>query len=48
MKLETMVSTTDLRQAGEDAKRAEAMGYDGVLTPETGHDPVTLFLGEAA
>lgn len=39
MKLETIVSTTDLRQAGEDAKRAEAMGYDGVLTPETGHDP---------
>ncbi|MBI5287528.1 MAG: TIGR03617 family F420-dependent LLM class oxidoreductase [Chloroflexi bacterium] len=39
MKLETMVSTTDLRQAAEDAKRAEALGYDGVLTPETGHDP---------
>jgi probable F420-dependent oxidoreductase len=39
MKVETMVSTTDLRQAAEDARRAEALGYDGVLTPETGHDP---------
>jgi probable F420-dependent oxidoreductase len=34
-----MVSTADLAQAGEDARRAEALGYDGVLTPETGHDP---------
>lgn len=39
MKVETAVSTTDLRQAMEDARRAEALGYDGVLTPETGHDP---------
>lgn len=39
MKIETGVSTTDLRQAAEDARRAEALGYDGVLTPETGHDP---------
>ena len=38
MKVETMVSL-DLRHAGETAKRAEALGYDGVLTPETGHDP---------
>lgn len=38
MKIETMVGP-DLRRAAEDAKRAEALGYDGVLTPETGHDP---------
>jgi probable F420-dependent oxidoreductase len=38
MKVETIIST-DLAQAPEDAKRAEALGYDGVLTPETGHDP---------
>ena len=38
MKVETMVSL-DLAQSAETAKRAEALGYDGVLTPETGHDP---------
>jgi probable F420-dependent oxidoreductase len=38
MKVETGVSL-DLAKAGEDAKRAEALGYDGVVTPETGHDP---------
>ncbi len=38
MKVETIVST-DLARAADDARRAEALGYDGVLTPETGHDP---------
>jgi probable F420-dependent oxidoreductase len=38
MKVETMVDL-DLTRSGESAKRAEALGYDGVLTPETGHDP---------
>ena len=38
MKVETIVSL-DLAQSGESARRAEALGYDGVLTPETGHDP---------
>jgi probable F420-dependent oxidoreductase len=33
------VVNPDVAHAAEDAKRAEAMGYDGVLTPETGHDP---------
>jgi len=43
MKLETLVSTTALRQGAVDAKRAEALGYDGVLTPETGHDPFATY-----
>jgi len=38
MKVETIVSL-DLSKSGEDARRAEDLGYDGVLTPETGHDP---------
>jgi probable F420-dependent oxidoreductase len=38
MKVETTVSL-DLGRAAEDAKRAERLGYDGVFTPETGHDP---------
>ncbi len=38
MKVETM-ATLDLSRTAEDAKRAEALGYDGLLTPETGHDP---------
>ena len=29
----------DLRNAGRDAKAAEATGYSGVWTAETGHDP---------
>ena len=29
----------DLAQVPEAARRAEALGYDGALTPETGHDP---------
>jgi probable F420-dependent oxidoreductase len=38
MKIETMASI-DLSRTAEDAKAAEALGYDGLLTPETGHDP---------
>ena len=38
MKVEAGVST-DLKQAPIDAQRAEALGYDGVITPETGRDP---------
>lgn len=38
MKVETIVST-DLTRAAADAQRAEALGFDGILTPETGHDP---------
>ena len=29
----------DLSQVAAAAQRAEAMGYDGAVTPETGHDP---------
>jgi probable F420-dependent oxidoreductase len=29
----------DLTQVGDAAKKAEALGYDGAFTPETGHDP---------
>lgn len=29
----------DLSQVPQAAKRAEGLGYDGVITPETGHDP---------
>ena len=29
----------DLAQVPAAAQKAEAMGYDGVITPETGHDP---------
>ncbi|MBI2723877.1 MAG: TIGR03617 family F420-dependent LLM class oxidoreductase [Chloroflexi bacterium] len=38
MKLETGVSL-DMTKTAEDARRAEALGYDGVITPETGRDP---------
>ena len=29
----------DLAQVPAAAQKAEALGYDGVITPETGHDP---------
>ncbi|MDZ4277504.1 MAG: LLM class flavin-dependent oxidoreductase, partial [Dehalococcoidia bacterium] len=29
----------DLSQVAQSAKRSEALGYDGAITPETGHDP---------
>ena len=38
MKVDTAL-TLDLAQAPEAARKAEALGYDGVFTPETGHDP---------
>lgn len=31
--------TTDLTQVPEEARRAEALGFDGMFTPEAGHDP---------
>jgi probable F420-dependent oxidoreductase len=45
MKIETTISL-DLARSAEDARRAESLGYDGVLTPETGRDPFfPLLLG---
>ena len=38
MKVETGVSL-ELDKSAADAKRAEELGYDGVVTPETGRDP---------
>ncbi|MGB2694182.1 MAG: TIGR03617 family F420-dependent LLM class oxidoreductase [Dehalococcoidia bacterium] len=38
MKVETGIPL-DLSQVAEAAKRIEAFGYDGAITPETGHDP---------
>jgi probable F420-dependent oxidoreductase len=38
MKVDTGIPL-DLAQVPAAAKKAEAMGYDGVITPETGHDP---------
>jgi probable F420-dependent oxidoreductase len=38
MKIDTAVPL-DLAQVPEAARRAEALGYDGAFTPETGHDP---------
>ena len=39
MKVETGIPTNDLRAAGEAAARMEALGYDGVVTPEVKNDP---------
>ena len=38
MKVDTAL-TLELSKVPEAARRAEALGYDGVFTPETGHDP---------
>lgn len=38
MKVDTGLPA-DLSQVPAAAQRAEALGYDGVITPETGHDP---------
>ena len=38
MKVDTILPT-DLSHVPQAARRAEELGYDGVLTPETGHDP---------
>ncbi|OGO53273.1 MAG: hypothetical protein A2148_09095 [Chloroflexi bacterium RBG_16_68_14] len=39
MKVDTGLPVGDLSQVAEAARRAEALGYDGAFTPETGHDP---------
>jgi probable F420-dependent oxidoreductase len=39
MKVDTALPVADLRQVADAARRAEAMGFDGAFTPETGHDP---------
>src|SRR3990172_2300025 len=39
MKVDTGLPVNDLRQVAEAARRAEALGYDGAFTPETGNDP---------
>jgi probable F420-dependent oxidoreductase len=38
MKVDTALPL-DLAQVAQAAQRAEALGYDGAFTPETGHDP---------
>ncbi len=47
MKLDTQTSDYDLNNAGSNAKRFEAMGFDAVWTFEAGHDPF-MALGVAA
>jgi probable F420-dependent oxidoreductase len=39
MKVDSSVMQMDLTKAAESAKQAEAVGYDGVWTAETSHDP---------
>jgi len=39
MKIETSVEGRALRDVPEAARRAEALGYDGITTSQTGHDP---------
>lgn len=39
MKVEAGIPTNDLRRAGEQAARMEALGYDGIVTPEIKNDP---------
>jgi probable F420-dependent oxidoreductase len=38
MKVDTILPL-ELKQVPEAARRIEALGYDGAVTPETGHDP---------
>jgi len=38
MRVETGI-TLDLDKVADDARRLESLGYDGVITPETIHDP---------
>lgn len=47
MKLDTQMRNYDLNEAGRDAQRFEAMGFDGLWTFEAAHDPF-LSLGIAA
>lgn len=39
MQLDIGLSLSDIRVAGEQARAAEALGWDGVWTAEAGHDP---------
>src|SRR5688572_16466770 len=39
MKVETGIPIDDLRKVPAAAQEAEALGFDGVVTPETQHDP---------
>src|SRR5215216_3144581 len=39
MKVETGIPTNDLRAVPEEARRLEALGYDGIVTPEIKNDP---------
>jgi probable F420-dependent oxidoreductase len=39
MKIDAMVITGDFTTIGQRAKRIEAIGYDGLFTAETQHDP---------
>jgi len=39
MRVETIVPLDDWRAVGDAAKRAEALGFDGVFTSEIAHDP---------
>jgi probable F420-dependent oxidoreductase len=39
MKVDGGIGTNDLRLAGEKAREAEQMGYSGLWTAETAHDP---------
>lgn len=39
MRVETGIPTNDLKKAGEAAAKMEALGYDGIVTPEIKNDP---------
>lgn len=39
MKIETTLALDDLRTIPEQVRRAEALGFDGVVVPETAHEP---------
>ena len=39
MKIDATVMTADLETIGPRARRIEAIGYDGLYTAETQHDP---------
>ncbi len=39
MKIDASVMTADLHSVAEQARRIEALGYDGLFTAETQHDP---------
>ncbi len=39
MKVETGIPTNDLRASGDQARKLERLGYDGVVAPEVKNDP---------